>query len=221
MSFLDLFENELNNKENELLIDINSFINELNYNTSKIINPTLQSLKVDIKNYVESKINIENIKEHIQIIANLIFINPQELYDEINSYLHYIAAGRISKIINGFNMDIEYYKRISGNNFTFDYESYKKSFDELHKKIKELYINGKNNLLKDFKISEMLIDTLSQNISDFIIQSFDKISQEINSLVNITNFQFLNMNFSIQNYLEEILNETFKSIKNIKINEII
>ena len=29
------------------------------------------------------------------------------------------------------------------------------------------------------------------------------------------------MNFSIQNYLEEILNEAFKSIKNIKINEII
>ncbi len=221
MSFLDLFENELNNKENELLIDINSFINELNYNTSKIINPTLQSLKVDIKNYVESKINIENIKEHIKIIANLIFINPQELYDEINSYLQYYSAGPISKIKNGFNMDIEYYKRISGNNFTFDYESYKKSFDELHKKIKESYINGKNNLLKDFKISEMLIDTLSQNISDFIIQSFDKISQEINSLVNITNFQFLNMNFSIQNYIEEILNETIKSINNININEII
>jgi hypothetical protein len=132
MSFLDLFENELNNKENELLIDINSFINELNYNTSKIINPTLQSLKVDIKNYVESKINIENIKEHIKIIANLIFINPQELYDEINSYLQYYSAGPISKIKNGFNMDIEYYKRISGNNFTFDYEIYKKSFDEFY-----------------------------------------------------------------------------------------
>ncbi len=65
------------------------------------------------------------------------------------------------------------------------------------------------------------MDELLKNISDFINQSFDKISEEIYSLVNITNFQFLNMNFSIQNYLEEILNETFKSIKNIKINEII
>ena len=76
-NFINLFENELNNKESELLIDINSFINELNLNTSKKINPTLQSLKIDIKNYVESKINIENIREYIKLIANLIFINPQ------------------------------------------------------------------------------------------------------------------------------------------------
>ena len=55
-NFINLFENELYNKESKLLIDINSFIKELNLNTSKKVNPTLQSLKIVIKNYVESKI---------------------------------------------------------------------------------------------------------------------------------------------------------------------
>ena len=34
-NFIKLFENVLNNKESEFLIDINSFINELKFNTSK------------------------------------------------------------------------------------------------------------------------------------------------------------------------------------------
>ena len=34
-NFIKLFENVLNNKESEFLLDINSFINELKFNTSK------------------------------------------------------------------------------------------------------------------------------------------------------------------------------------------
>ena len=36
----------------------------------------------------------------------------------------------MTKIVLGFNKDRKYYKMISGNNFIFDYEIYKKSFDE-------------------------------------------------------------------------------------------
>ena len=57
-------------------MNINAFINEINFNTSKKINPTSQSL-IDIKNYVESKINIEIIREYIKLIINLILITSR------------------------------------------------------------------------------------------------------------------------------------------------
>ena len=60
-------------------MDINSFINELHFNTSKQINQTWQSL-IDIKNYVESKINIENIREYIKLIINLILITSRVIW---------------------------------------------------------------------------------------------------------------------------------------------
>ena len=63
------------------------------------------------------------------MIANLTFINPQELFNEINNYCYY-TVGPMTKIVLGFNKDRKYYKMISGNNFIFDYEIYKKSFDE-------------------------------------------------------------------------------------------
>ena len=46
---------------------------------------------------------------------------------------------------------------------------------ELYKQFKESYINEKNNLFKDLKISEIWI--LLKNISNFIIQSFDNFSR--------------------------------------------
>ncbi len=46
----------------------------------------------------------------------------------------------MTNIALGLKKDIEYYKMISGNNFIFDYEIYKKSFDEFTKRIIYIYM---------------------------------------------------------------------------------
>jgi hypothetical protein len=75
------------------------------------------------------------------LIANLTFINPQELFNEINNYCYY-TVGPMTKIVLGFNKDRKYYKMISGNNFIFDYEIFINLFEyELNNKESELLID--------------------------------------------------------------------------------
>ena len=166
--YIKLFNEELNYKENEILTDINTFLNELNINTTKYINQSLDSLKINIKSYFLSGINIEGIEKNIEIIAQSIFINPQEFIKEIENFIDYQSN---KKIILAFNEEMSFHKYLSGNKFNFDFESYKNSFEETYKQILKEYEIQREKLFVNWKTPELIIDKLKKEIKDFIKES--------------------------------------------------
>ena len=67
--YTKLFEAELNYKEDNIKTDIRQFIKQLNINTTKFIDGSIETLKTNIINYYISGVNEKGIKENIQTIA--------------------------------------------------------------------------------------------------------------------------------------------------------
>ena len=89
--FTQLFEDELKYKESEILTDIFDFLSKLNVNTTKYIEGSLESFKINIESYFLSGVIVEGIAKNIDNIAQTIFNNPED-------YLYYgdPIASRIS-----------------------------------------------------------------------------------------------------------------------------
>ena len=78
-------------------------------NTTKYIEGSLESFKINIESYFLSGVNVEGITKNIETIAQTIFINPDYLLQEIFDYLYY-PCGPISKLELAFNEEIEFHK---------------------------------------------------------------------------------------------------------------
>jgi hypothetical protein len=136
VEYARLFSLELNYKETEILTDIKTFIRKLNKETKEYIDGSITTLKTDIKAYFESGAKIETIKKNIELIAQSVFVSPEDFLLEIEYYIFY-ACGPVSKIIQSFNEEINFHKYLSKNQFVFNlttYElAYNASFDRIVK----------------------------------------------------------------------------------------
>jgi hypothetical protein len=211
--YSNLFKLELTYKETEILTDINTYLNELNNETLYYIKDSLNTLKTHIISYFKSGVNIDGIKEKIRTYAELIFINPTDFLNETDFYIYY-ACGPISKIKLAFSSEIDYFERRSEKQYYFDSDKYKEAFDNAYNETIKEYNNLRNSLFNGFKVPDILFSHLQKIIKDFIFEAYETISENINSLTNITNFEFLNMTFSVRDITREALNEAVSSILN-------
>ena len=145
--FTQLFETELNYRGTEILTDIFDFLSKLNVNTTKYIEGSLESFKINIESYFLSGVNVEGITKNIETIAQTIFINPDYLLQEIFDYLYY-PCGPISKLELAFNEEIEFHKIMSEERFYFNAEAYKSAFKEVNDTLLKIYEDKKKNFLK-------------------------------------------------------------------------
>jgi hypothetical protein len=203
-NYAKLFVEELTYKRTEIITDINTFLSELNVNTTKYINTTLITLKTDIKTYFES--GLLGIESKIKDIAREIFINPQVLIEELYDYIYY-ACGPASKIMLAFNQEIEFHKLMAQNRYTFNHEQYNSDYNQMKIELNNLVNEQKQLLFNNLKVSELLITELKKRVIDFINESFQIISQKVNSLTTLTKFEFLNMEFSIKDIISDALTE--------------
>ena len=219
-TYTQLFNLELNYRGNEILTDITNFLSELNNETIHYINGSLDKLKIDIESYFKSGVNLEGMKENIETIGREIFFDPSHLKKQIFDYLYY-ACEPISKLEVAFNEEIDFHDIISENNYYFDEESYNDSFYAAYDELKNKYNKKKEELFNDWFIPKTLTDVLSQQMRDFIEKSYEYIYEKINSLSDITQFEFLNMTFSISEISQEVLNNVAKTLKEQVDNQMI
>ena len=172
--FTRLFENELNYRGTEILTDIFDFLSQLNVNTTKYIEGSLDSFKTNIESYFLSGVNVEGITKNIETIAQTIFINPDYLLQEIFDYLYY-PCGPISKLKLSFNEEIEYHKIMLERKFCFNLKDYKSAFKEVNDTFLKIYEDKKDELFKDWSIFTSISDLLSEKVKDFVSKSYEYI----------------------------------------------
>jgi hypothetical protein len=211
--FTLLFETELNYRENEIINDIDDFLSKLNVNTTKYIEGSLESFKSNIESYLLSGVNDKGIAENIETIAKSIFINPDYLLQEIFDYLYY-PCGPISKLELAFNEEIEFHKIMSEERFYFNAEAYKSAFKEVNDTLLKIYENEKNELFKDWSVFTSISDSLSEKVKDFVSKSYEYIYEKVNSLSDVTHFEFLNMEYSIKLISQDVLHDVTQSLLN-------
>ncbi len=77
-----------------------------------------------------------------------------------------------------------------------DYES---SYKDVVKQFNETYYSMRDSLLNNLVVPEIVLKKLKQHIKDFIEESYEQILTNINSLSDITEFEFLNLTYSLKN----------------------
>jgi hypothetical protein len=214
--FTQLFETELNYRGTEILTDITDFLSELNVNTTKYIEGSLESFKINIESYFLSGVNYKGITENIETIAQTIFITPDNLIQEILNYLYY-PCGPISKLKLAFNEEIEFHKIMSEKKFYFNEEDYDFAFAEINDNLLKIYEDKKKELFKDWSVFTSISDLLSEKVKDFISKSYEYIYEKVNSLSDVTHFEFLNMEYSITQISQDVLHSVTQSLSN-KVN---
>lgn len=213
--YTKLFEAELNYKGENILSDIIAFIKELNINTTKYINGSIETLKTDIKNYYISGVNEEGIVQNIKTIAKKIFVNPFKLNNETRFYLYY-TCGPLPKIQLAFDEEIEYHKVLSEDNYYFDNNEYKTKFETALSNLISDYNNKKTHLFDYLTVPEEIKAKLIQKIIDFISNSYEIIYEKVNSISNITHFEFLGFEYSVREIILEVLHNTRENLmKNV------
>jgi hypothetical protein len=216
-NYEQLFNLELNYKETEILTEINSFLAELNVNTTEYISKTIIKVKTSIKSYFESGITEEYIKNLTEKIADYVF--QDEFYSQINAYLKY-ACGPESKIILAFSTEIDFHKLLSENNFYFNLTSYEASYTTMKERITTLFDQEKNQFVNNLKMPDFLVDKIKRKVSDFISESYQFSNEKINSLTDVTDFEFLNMEFSLKDITRNALADVVDNL-NSKLDGII
>ena len=209
--YTKLFEAELNYKEDNIKSDIMQFIKRLNINTTKFIDGSIETLKTNIINYYISGVNEEGIKENIQTIAKKIFVNPFKLNNETRFYLYY-TCGPLPKIQLVFDEEIEYHKEKSENNYYFDNNEYKTKFETALSNLITDYDNKKKDLFDYLTVPKEIKAKLLQKIIDFISESYEKIYEKVNSISDITYFEFLGFEYSVREIILGALHNTKENL---------
>ena len=209
--YYQLFSLELNYKETEILTDIKTFIRQLNEETKEYISESITNLKTHIKAYFVSGANIETIKKNIESIAQSVFVSPEDFLLEIQYYIYY-ACGPVSKIILSFNEEINFHKYLSKNKFEFNLKTYKSAYEAAFNRIVYEYSNKIDKMFDYWKIPDLIIKDLKKVINDALDEYYTQINENVNTLTDITKFEFLDMEYSVKDIAKEALNEAKNEI---------
>ena len=69
-------------------------------------------------------------------------------------------------------------------------------------------------MFKDWSIFTSISDLLSEKVKDFVSKSSEYIYDKVNSLSNVTRFEFLNMEYSIKLISQDVLHNVTQSLLN-------
>jgi len=212
LKYSELFVEELTYKRTEILTDIKTFLSELNVNTTKYIESTIDTLKTHIKIYFES--GLLGIESKIEEMAGKIFIDPEVLQQEIYNYITY-QCGPNSKIMLAFNQEIEFHKIMAQKKYNFNQKDYQDAYEQMKKDLEKLVKEQKELLFNDLEVPELLITELIKKLNDFVSESYETISKKMETLTTLTKFEFLNMEYSIKDIVNDALREVRQNFSSI------
>ena len=212
--FTQLYKTELNYRGKQILTDINEFLYNLNIESASLIKESINGLKSDIQSYFLSGVNNDLIKAYITNIAESIYINPADFLQKIKNYL-YEPCGPISKLENAFNQEMNYYETLYDGKYVFDQEKYKASFENAYQEIMDEYTNQENILFNNLGVSSSLKTQLKNTISNFIELSYESILDKVNNIADITEFEMLNISYSLLDISFDALYEKKSELLNI------
>ena len=205
--FSQLFPNKTNNDGiYKLLNRINRKIRKDNFNDiEKKIESTFVN-DVNLYNYLK---DAEKVSSDISSIINIINNEGKNYLISLN--------GPLSKIINIFNEELNY---IKSKDFNLKSEYYKKSYDEIYKKIFQNYYNIKNSIIKQLAIPS---ETISKHLS-YIIENLKKSKENllhnVLSTVDTKKCNLLSKSLSLSSFTNETLNKYFSKLENEIYNKI-
>ena len=150
---------------------------------------------VNLYNYLK---DAEKVSSDISSIINIINNEGKNYLISLN--------GPLSKIINIFNEELNY---IKSKDFNLKSEYYKKSYDEIYKKIFQNYYNIKNSIIKQLAIPS---ETISKHLS-YIIENLKKSKENllhnVLSTVDTKKCNLLSKSLSLSSFTNETLNKYF------------
>ena len=202
------------NLDSDLLINL--ITNSLNNINSKI-NNSLNAFNDEIE-YILIK-NIYNKTNNIDILSTIIEKYAQELFININDYQisfnNFIESpnGINSIIDNSFNKEIQNNLIKSGGNFFFENNSFEKDYMKIIQEIKENYLKKRLNILKDITLSKELIQKINKFIEKKINDEYENIKEKISLIIGITEFEFLNSTYSLNNIIYNSFMKYYNDLK--------
>ena len=209
--YTNKFNVELEYKISEIVTNIFRYIEELNNKTIEFMDGHLDTLNLHINASFVEVINIAGIEENIKLIAQEVFIDHKELTKQMLDYL-YDPCGPFAKLEMAFNKEYNTHRSSSNNNFKFDLQSYSDSYSTLINEIISEYQNKKNTYLTEIQVPSSLIDLISMNITTNIFNAYYSVYDKVISISDVTEFEFLNMTYSISSITLELLESETNSL---------
>ena len=110
------------------------------------------------------------------------------------------------------NEEIIYYNTFYNGSYNLDQKAYETSFENAYKEIINDYTSEENNLFKNLIIPTVIVDQLKTKLSGFIQLSYEDILSRVVNLVDITEFEMLNVSYSLIDITFDALYESKKKI---------
>ena len=220
-----LFDDSIfNHFESDIFSQIFPNDNTNNQGIYKLLHRINRKIRKDNFNEIEKKIqstfindvNLNNYLQDAEKISNDISLIKDIINNEVKNYIISLN-GPLSKIINVFSDELNY---IKSKDFTLKSEYYKKSYDEIYKKIIQNYYNVKNLLSKQLTIPSETISKHSSFIIENLKNSKDNLLINVLSNVDSKKCNLLSNSFSLASFTNEVLINYFSKLENEIYNKI-
>ena len=211
--FVKLFEDNLNFGADALIAQILDFLSEINKNTTLFIKDLTGGIDEMIKSIYNEAVNLGFIKGKIEEIAISIFYDPSENIKKMKDFLKN-PCGPQEQIMHIFDEEIIYYEQ--KGSFSFDSSSYNEDYEKLVETIKSNFYNELHTFLKNIEIPDYIPNQLYDKFADYINNTYSTLKNKFLFLSNITAFEFLDLNYT----LEEIIYNTLIELKDLHYNEV-
>ena len=172
----------------------------------------------EIKIVFSKLINIEGLNQVIETIAKNIFIDPKDYQNRLKA-LVVGHCGIINNISYYFDQEIIYHQEKSKGRYFFNATAYDQDYKKVLNEIELQYKEDREKFLNDTQeetkiyVPAHLMNELFKVIDYAIDEAYDRITEKLAVIANITEFEFLDMTYSLLDTFKDALEEVRNSVK--------
>ena len=201
LKFFELYKKQTY-KDFQIVAQFKIYLDIIREETDRQMEAFVTQIKLDITNAYRNNINLKGIEEAIKNLALKVFVNPENLKEELKLYVNAIC-GPINKIINIFTEEIKYY---TFETHLLDMTAYQNSYTELVNELNKYYEEQEEKFLANLKLNDITYINLMTEFYSIIDSGYENLKEIVKSIGSFE-FQFLDHKYTFINLVEEALNE--------------
>ncbi len=196
--YIELFKSNTDYRNNYIINEISSSLNDFNNEEKEFIYPTINLIKSNISESIEKNINQGLIESKLKVLSLSIFKKPS------------IQNNIIQSSGNYFNKFLKFYddKKIFVDRLLLE-QSFTKLLNEINQTISQNL-----NLIHDLSLNSRIINEVSFYYSDIIEEiNKDFINESTSLCSNYPNYELLELSFNICDIINEVKYEKIDELK--------